>query len=571
MKLDVRQQVRLPLRRCVELVVSGIQFRLFRAAITVGIIALAVAFLMTMLTESFTAREVAGAIEERVAPREAMLTWVNRLSTGMTENEVNSLLLKAETDPDRAAELRHWGGLDQSEMEELVNVARRRDFYLGFFEEQPEGILREMVGRDRGDQVFRRLSDPERLEEFRLALPRATTQFPTDMDEFNSFLQHYQATAEHRQQIRKGHEQAISQLKEKFPDLRAVEILAEADDDLPDILEPLGFRMSSEQLEQVRREARLSLDVEQLNRLLTVRQVRARLAQRGAAGRIADVTQETLLREVRSKDGASWLISMVEGLLREHRDLVEQRDELSDRVEQLSEQTEEIRESVETLPAEAEQHEHEEAKQRLTQAETDLEAAMLEYDRISEDLRALEAAEPMLRDLDLSAERVSEVARHRLEQRQLADIETAVSQAAVRGGVLGFSTRAMWLIVVSLMVCIVGIANAMLMSVTERFKEIATMKCLGATDGFIMINFILESCFQGLAGGLIGAVLGLVLGLVRSWLNYGTLSLMQLPLVSVLAAAGATIGIGVVLSAMAAVYPARVAARLAPMEAMRIE
>ena len=47
----------------------------------------------------------------------------------------------------------------------------------------------------------------------------------------------------------------------------------------------------------------------------------------------------------------------------------------------------------------------------------------------------------------------------------------------------GISTKDIWLIVMSLIVCVVGIANSMLMAVTERFREIGTMKCLGALDG----------------------------------------------------------------------------------------
>ena len=47
----------------------------------------------------------------------------------------------------------------------------------------------------------------------------------------------------------------------------------------------------------------------------------------------------------------------------------------------------------------------------------------------------------------------------------------------------GISTKDIWLIIMSLIVCVVGIANSMLMAVTERFREIGTMKCLGALDG----------------------------------------------------------------------------------------
>ena len=52
----------------------------------------------------------------------------------------------------------------------------------------------------------------------------------------------------------------------------------------------------------------------------------------------------------------------------------------------------------------------------------------------------------------------------------------------------------------------------MLMSVTERFREIGTMKCLGALDGFIVKLFLIESLFQGMAGTVMGVLLGLVLG-----------------------------------------------------------
>src|SRR5262249_18468586 len=49
-----------------------------------------------------------------------------------------------------------------------------------------------------------------------------------------------------------------------------------------------------------------------------------------------------------------------------------------------------------------------------------------------------------------------------------------------------------WLITLALLVAFVGILNAMLMSVTERFREIGTMKCLGALDSFIVKLFLIE-------------------------------------------------------------------------------
>jgi ABC-type lipoprotein release transport system permease subunit len=181
------------------------------------------------------------------------------------------------------------------------------------------------------------------------------------------------------------------------------------------------------------------------------------------------------------------------------------------------------------------------------------------------------SAAPLIEGFSFPTDRIVEVAKAYLDRARLADIEADLETASEETGLLGFPVRTQWLIIVSFVVCVVGIANAMLMSVTERFREIATMKCLGATDGFIMINFILESMIPGVAGGLIGTVLGFALGAIRSVSTYGSMSFTHLPMASVVEVAFFSFVISILVSALAAVYPARVAARLAPMEAMRIE
>jgi putative ABC transport system permease protein len=111
----------------------------------------------------------------------------------------------------------------------------------------------------------------------------------------------------------------------------------------------------------------------------------------------------------------------------------------------------------------------------------------------------------------------------------------------------------------------------MLMSVTERFREIATLKCLGALDGFIMLVFVLESSFLGIVGGIIGAALGSFIGIGRMLVSFGVRFAGDTPVADVAVSVAAAVGVGMVLAAVAAVYPAYKAARLAPMEAMRIE
>jgi ABC-type antimicrobial peptide transport system permease subunit len=123
-----------------------------------------------------------------------------------------------------------------------------------------------------------------------------------------------------------------------------------------------------------------------------------------------------------------------------------------------------------------------------------------------------------------------------------------------------------WLVVMSLLVSVVGITNAMLMSVTERYKEIGTIKCLGALDNFIVKMFLIESGLLGLVGSAIGALVGAIFMLATGFGVLGKLNWMQL-----LISYGICLLLGTVLSIVAAVPPAIRAAKMPPADAMRSE
>jgi hypothetical protein len=150
-------------------------------------------------------------------------------------------------------------------------------------------------------------------------------------------------------------------------------------------------------------------------------------------------------------------------------------------------------------------------------------------------------------------------------QRQGMDLEADASDLA------RMSPTTVWLIIISLMVCGVGITNAMLMSVTERFREIGTMKCLGALDSFIIKLFLLESTFQGTAGTLFGVLIGFTIMMLSGLASYGGALLAYFPTGQVLLIVLWGVLIGSALSIVAAVFPALRAAQMAPVEAMRVE
>ena len=130
--------------------------------------------------------------------------------------------------------------------------------------------------------------------------------------------------------------------------------------------------------------------------------------------------------------------------------------------------------------------------------------------------------------------------------------------------------RSIWIIVISLAVTVIGISNAMLMSVTERFREIGTMKCLGALSSFIRRIFLIESSLVGAIGGVVGTIVGTIFSVVAFSATYGfgtVLGSMDYGLLS-LYALGSVVA-SVVLSIIAALYPATFAAGMVPATALR--
>jgi len=127
------------------------------------------------------------------------------------------------------------------------------------------------------------------------------------------------------------------------------------------------------------------------------------------------------------------------------------------------------------------------------------------------------------------------------------------------------------LIVLSLITCLVGIINAMLMSVTERIREIGTLKCLGALDSFIVKSYFIESSLQGFLGTLLGMVIGLLVAILIATVHYGRYPLAYFPWGDAIGSLGIAAVIGILLSIVASIAPAYWAARKEPVEAMRVE
>ncbi|MDE2127708.1 MAG: FtsX-like permease family protein [Armatimonadetes bacterium] len=136
---------------------------------------------------------------------------------------------------------------------------------------------------------------------------------------------------------------------------------------------------------------------------------------------------------------------------------------------------------------------------------------------------------------------------------------------------LAAAHRQEWLAVMALLVCFVGIINSMLMSVTERFKEIGTMKCLGALDSFIVRLVIIEAALMGFIASVLGWFAGwaiiILVHLIGTGFSIFTVALLRNSLREALI----TTALGSIITLVAAVPPAMRAAQMPPAAALRTE
>ena len=159
--------------------------------------------------------------------------------------------------------------------------------------------------------------------------------------------------------------------------------------------------------------------------------------------------------------------------------------------------------------------------------------------------------------------------RHKIKDGQDSDFEFETAEkaranfdkftgsaTAITAGIVG----------ISLIVGGIGVMNIMLVSVTERTRVIGTLKALGATPGFIMLQFLVEAVVLSLFGGLIGLALGYGMAAMISAM-VPSMPDAFIPGWAIMLSFGFTSMIGIVFG----LAPAIKAARLNPIDALRYE
>jgi putative ABC transport system permease protein len=182
---------------------------------------------------------------------------------------------------------------------------------------------------------------------------------------------------------------------------------------------------------------------------------------------------------------------------------------------------------------------------------------------------SLQCASPEV--MDLAAERIGSLLRkrHRLRPPFPDNDDFAIRSQAAALETLGTVSRTLTTVLggiaaISLTVGGIGIMNIMLVSVTERTREIGIRKALGATQRLILQQFLVESALISLLGGLLGLLLGVSLTAGVAAI-FGWKAIVSAAAIIVAVSVSASIGI------FFGIWPAKKAARLNPIEALRRE
>jgi putative ABC transport system permease protein len=488
--IDISQQPILSFRRTALIAITGVRYRLFRAAVTVTVIAIAMAFLMNILCESLVKKNVALSARDRISSLHLADKWVARLSIPQAPGDVLHDLATVQTGQPLYYELLGFSGVDTGMFIHVTERARIAEGYLSFFEKLDFGRLRLLVGGAQGIAVFDELQVRDQREYFFENLAKLRSlRFPASTNDFAWFLAEWPKLKQFCIAINVSQTRAIKQVRESLDGRTVPVALTDADGAFGDTIRDAGYVLDAGTARKLVEQVSRGENIRRIDQTIQSEEMKRAIAAREDILPIY-VKGEIVWNMLKDTGKAEWYLAEMK--------------------------------------------------------KNNLNTGTLDDNQL--------AVLARFRDM-----------ARLLKKAELATLDTGA------GGLMGIGERMTWLAFVSMLVCIVGITNAMLMSVTERFREIATLKCLGALDGFIMMVFLVESCIMGLVGGIIGSLAGLLLCLLRMVFIFRSLLFNSFPVGPLSLAVLVSVAAGIIISAIAAVYPSLRAAQLAPMEAMRIE
>ena len=204
-EIDVKKQVTLSLRKSFNFCKKGIVYRLFRSMLTLAVVIVAVAFLMSLLSESVIVSSVQKGVESEVQDMRESDTLLNHIFYSHSSMALSKKLAGVDGKLTGADEFAAVTGIGQKKTEELLTQCRLENSLLSFFENLNLGKRMILVQKNKGRAIFTYLTDQENWDEFKEELqPMKSVRVPCELKEFKAFLDNYKTYIADMQQARKG-------------------------------------------------------------------------------------------------------------------------------------------------------------------------------------------------------------------------------------------------------------------------------------------------------------------------------------------------------------------------------
>ena len=250
--IDVKHQPRVGFSRLMSLTVNGIRYRLFRSSVTVVVIAVAIAFLMNVLSEGLLKGAVRRMTSARIGEERRAAVWAARLSVpGTIEEIIEKVAAARKGDPDWE-EARRMGRLSLEDVEAFSKSAGEAAAYLGFFRELDYARRRVLVRQADGIEIFSRLREPAELENTKRELKSMkSVRFVSTYDELDVFLESWPSLLGYATAVLKGRQEAIAAIQRGLEGESVIAGLADAEGGFGDAIRAAKFSFDPAHANQI--------------------------------------------------------------------------------------------------------------------------------------------------------------------------------------------------------------------------------------------------------------------------------------------------------------------------------
>ncbi len=522
-EIIIKKQRQMTFAETLDFCISSIRHRFMRSLLTLSVVILAVAFFMFLQCSNIFRNSVKEGVEREILESRKAFRILNMLYAPSTEKDFVSMLVDARKSPGDFNRIAKMIGKDEQQMRNFVDYAAKEMIYLRYFEKLEFGKRKALFGQLKDSAQLEMLLEEGKLPVFKQQLRElGGIKLPGGTEELEDFLSGYAA---YRKDLKASYKKLTDLQKHPdFPrtfegkELKDNQVLARCingnvNSKWRSDLAKLNIIITDEEMQDIIDYLKIEDQTNKIKKLLSHEKYRVRWRQ--VYGKNQYSRMDEKLENLDTKK--TWRVF----------------NEASD------------------------------------------DTALLELRRLQDEIyfggKAEELANKKLDELrQVPQEDLEAIREYTDRQKELQELELQLDINTLDDA-KGFTPDQIYLMCLSFLVCVVGITNAMLMSITERFREIATLKCLGATDSFILIQIVLEAMIQGVIGGLIGLLLGFIVALSSSIFQVGFRVFASFDWSMIGFAALFSLLAGVLLSVLSSLYPSAKAARMAPMEAMRVE